>query len=277
MYEFKKITLTEKDQRFFEVLEKQGGIANRALYVFQRLFLIYGFKELVFEVRDTLDLPKDGLGPDYDKSILDKYLKFEMFVEGDKFVRTHALKLPLTERVLVQTFIKKHDLLKHIPEMRMTGSFLIDLITEYIFMNGTVGHYKNRFISSEIKYPEDNNDTLELVLRVPISAKKGEVTEYINSFWEYVENAQQQLLSEKDTPRFKVKKMYSRDILIWNKYMEILNIPAKERKSLGYSSYVETEVIKQLQAESVLEHTIEEGTVRALLSELRAEIEELNN
>ncbi|MEN9881026.1 MAG: hypothetical protein RLZZ308_209 [Candidatus Parcubacteria bacterium] len=164
--------------------------------------------------------------------------------------------------------------------MDWADGFIKSVIQEYIVLNDFVGFFKGSFGMATVETygvtgledDDDDREPVELRLSIPISAKKDEVKDYLNSIWETFEFSRKEILSKKDTVRFRPRPNFIRDIRILNKYIEIENLSSKQRKEKGVE-YIEISVKKELE-NSGMKNIPDEGTIRSIVSRLKNEIKD---
>jgi hypothetical protein len=167
-----------------------------------------------------------------------------------------------------------------VPNMDWADGFIKSVIQEYIVLNDFVGFFKGSFGMATVETygvtgledDDDDREPVELRLSIPISAKKDEVKDYLNSIWETFEFSRKEILSKKDTVRFRPRPNFIRDIRILNKYIEIENLSSKQRKEKGVE-YIEISVKKELE-NSGMKNIPDEGTIRSIVSRLKNEIKD---
>lgn len=280
-----KIIYSQKDEKVFEKLAKQGPIGKRALFIFQYLFLRKEFQSLVKLIRKDLKIPEDGYSPHKDEDIKVFLNKYILDYEFNGEIVIHK-KIYLNSGIAdvhesIQKYVEQCGILAYTPNMYMADSFVKAIIKEYILFNDFIGIYKGNFaLTSFARYEFNTNGTeeqvepIELRLEIPISAKKEEIIDYINNTWDDLESAKKKVLNKKDFVRFRPRVNFIRDIRIFNKYLEIEKLSIKQRKE-KLIDYIELGVIKELKDEG-MKDLPDSGTVRSIVSRLRNEIKDKN-
>ena len=239
-----KIDFNESDAKALKTLTKQGPLGKRALFIMQYFFLRYDFKDFVKDVRENL--------------------------------KTYDTKssLPTEINNKIEDFIYKSGIFETLPNMFLADRFIFRVLEEYIFLKKFEGNYKKSFaLLTYSDYDQnmtdmisENDEPVELRLEFPISTKKEELIDYINSVWN--EHSQQKIwLKEKDTVRFREKENFFRDLKIYNEYLDIESLSVSQRK-LQKIGYIEFEVLKRLKAK-YKEAFPDDGTVRSVASRLK--------
>lgn len=281
------ILYSKKDEVIFEKLQKQGPLGKRALFIFQYLFLRKEFKDLVRNLRSELKIPENGFDPNKDEDIAEFITKRQLikapFYAGE-VIHQKKINFPRQESDvgdLIEKYIEQCGILAYAPNMYLADNFIKAIIREYVLFNDFVGLYKGNFALSSIahyeqgmKGTEDQIDPIELRLEIPISAKKEEIIDYINTSWDALELAKKEVLKKKDFIRFRPRQNFIRDLQIYNKYLEIEKLSKNQRKERQID-YIELGVLRELKEEGVTDLP-DSGTVRSIISKLKNEIKDKN-
>lgn len=280
------IQFSKKDEEIFDRLQKQGPLGKRALFVFQYLFLRREFFDLVRKVREILKIPADGFNPKKEEDIkifLEKYINNfdfngEMIIHKSIQFRSENNN---DANDLIVKFIEQCGVLSYVPNMLFGEGFVMSIIKEYILFNDFVGIYRGSFASASFakynlnsKSSDDCVNDLELKLEVPISVRKDELKDYIDSIWEAIESAKKNVLEKRDFIRFRPRANFVRDLRIFNKYIEIEKLSKKQKKEKGID-YIEIGVLRALKDEGMT-NLPDDGTIRSVVSRLRNEIKDKN-
>lgn len=279
------ISFSNKDELIFKELQHQGPLGKRALFIFQFLFLRNDFRPLVDNIRNKLKIPSDGYDPYSDKDIKE-FITDKKYIEGYLYTGELIIQKKIVFSRpeiddLIQEYTEQCGVLSCIPNMYLADNFITAIIREYILFNKFLGLYKSNFaLISVIRYGEntigleDQMEPIELRLEMPISAKKEEITDFINEIWGDLDLTKKDILKPNDFVRFRPRSNFIRDLQIYNSYIKIENLSKKEKKE-KMIDYIELGVIRDLRERGVVDLP-DSGTIRSIVSRLKNEIKDKN-
>jgi len=235
----KEISYSEKDKRAYADLISQKNIGRRGALLFRHLLLHDDFKDLVSDFRDVFDIPKNGLAEvgtseiGISKDKRNKIFKEHVVVDYLNIMfQTKKAKLvfPIEYEDALKSYIDKINLYYFLPEF--SENFILTFIYEYILFNRfDAGFYLKHFGDDHIDY-----DNQEVNFRLPLSATKHEISEYINLIYENngIEGGRHLVNGDMAVKRDRIRlpKNLFENIEIFNSWQNITTTEKYEYKEL---------------------------------------------
>lgn len=264
----KAINVSKRDIGIFDNLQKGTTFHKRGALIFQILLLNYNFKNFIVSIRRSLRIPPNGLNVNNDKD----WKRIKKYIYPGCQLRDSIAKarLVVSDKIenRIKEFIAIEKILESIPSLGLFDDIVNSIIIEYAIINDVrLFGYQTGFLMTTDYSDEDMENEIEI--RFFAGATIEEMIDFIKNNKEEINILQERIIGDRVKQRIKLTKNLERNIYIFNRYNEILNMPKEKRNS----RYIELRIANELSEKGIL---MDEGSIKATIDKVRKLIKKSN-
>lgn len=274
MKKLNTISLTNEDISILNELSSGSTLQRRAFEIFKFLLLRTDFKAFVQNIRKKEGIPSQGVKLSDAKAWKEdktarKYLNKGGYHSGSGIVSTNTISIPFKVRPEIEKYVAHINIEETIQPIGIFDNIIASIIFEYCLFNSVplIG------VDTITVSRADFDIFSEIQINVMVSITKEELIKAIEDNWGGIKSLKDELLSEstkgKVRHRLKSSKEFPRDIKIYNKYVELISTPKKER---GFS-YIDIEIAKEMKNDG---NVTDEGNIRSIINRIKEQIKIAN-